>query len=226
MKKIGYIVCFALMGWIFPTVLSAQITVGSDNLPDKAKLLQIEETGGLGLPRVELVNIKTLEPFISTTSTDWTTNLAKTKMKHAGLMVYNIKVQPGLRKGIYVWDGEKWTEAGLSENRRWFYMPPFNLPMDVLENKTFDLYAEYKRQFTKSGNSDFKQSGSTTYTTVPSPKIGQLYAKNQLDYAVVYFDDEVIDVTGIDDDGVMSYKVKDIDPAVTAFMTVVFIIKE
>lgn len=57
-------------------------------------------------------------------------------------------------------------------------------------------------------------------------KEGTLYEKNELDYAVVYYDSDVITVTGISDQGVMSYEVLDTDPGALSFMTVIFVIKE
>lgn len=199
--------------------LQAQVSVGSVVEPESGMLLQIKNKevtnpstdnvtvdangGGLLLSRVQLVNRETLEPFIKLADAEWnTSNREQTKIKHAGLMVYNIAESANFKQGIYVWDGETWTEAGKHNTNYWFYMPPFNLPMDKLEDKTFDLYAEYEKQN------------------------GALYARDKLDYAVVHYDSNVLDITGIDNDGVMSYTVKDIDPSATSFMTVIFIVKE
>lgn len=207
--------------------LQAQVTIGSVNPPDKAKLLHLESSGGLGLPRVELVNTATLQPFIPLTDTEWVSNQQATKEAHTGLMVYNLKEDADFGKGVYVWDGEKWLKAGEedSSRNRWFYMPAFNLPMEETGSATFDLYGEYERQFTRSLNTEYKASSSTA-TTIPSPKEGTLYEKNELDYAVVYYDSDVITVTGISDQGVMSYEVLDTDPGALSFMTVIFVIKE
>lgn len=107
----------------------AQVTIGSGKEPVKGALLQLKDkeptstsnvtstTGGLALPRVELVDVTTLQPFIKTTDTEWqTANQAETKRKHTGLTVFNIKENTTFQKGIYVWDGNKWTLAGANVN--------------------------------------------------------------------------------------------------------------
>ncbi|MDR1981391.1 MAG: hypothetical protein LBQ39_07220 [Tannerellaceae bacterium] len=95
--------------------LNAQVTIGSDFLPEKAALLQIKDkqpapdskgatatTGGLLLPRVELdgINEFTLIPNVTDDQ----------KKDHTGLLVYNQRtnVVLQLEKGVYQWNGEKW----------------------------------------------------------------------------------------------------------------------
>lgn len=231
---------FTLLLLLSAAALQAQVSIGSLENPESGMLLQIKSKevtspstdnttvdangGGILLPRVQLVSKTTLQPFIELSDAEWnSSNQARTKMKHAGLMVYNINASAVFRQGTYVWDGEQWEEAG-SPNK-WFYMPPFNLPVDELGPKTFDLYAEYEKQFTESQNGALFISSKTTYSTVPSPGNGSLYTESELDYAVVHYDEDVLEVTGIDENGVMSYTVKDIDPASTSFMTIVFIVK-
>ncbi len=63
--------------------LSAQVTIGSDQAPVRAALLDLKdknanaqnitsESGGLVLPRVKLTNRETLDPFIiSSSDTEW-----------------------------------------------------------------------------------------------------------------------------------------------------------
>ncbi|MDR3340971.1 MAG: hypothetical protein LBT25_12955, partial [Candidatus Symbiothrix sp.] len=73
----------------------AQVTIGSDILPEKGALLELKTLapspnipsvtdpgnvtvdasgGGLGLPRVQLADRANLEPFISATDPDWLAN--------------------------------------------------------------------------------------------------------------------------------------------------------
>jgi uncharacterized protein (TIGR02145 family) len=104
--------------------LSAQVTVGSDIAPNKATLLDLKmqqlsasvtavtdeanvtsTSGGLLLPRVKLINISTLQPFIATDDPDYT---AEFKLRHAGLLVYNITSNGTLEPGIYIWTGIQW----------------------------------------------------------------------------------------------------------------------
>ncbi|MDH6346135.1 hypothetical protein M2470_001818, partial [Parabacteroides sp. PH5-46] len=144
----------------------------------------------------------------------------------------NLTTTSPFKKGIYVWDGEKWTEAaegadsGSGGGKKWFYMPAFNLPMDAKGSKTFDLYAEYQKQFTQSLNTTLYKTSNSSVTTVPAPEIGTLYTRTQLDYVVVNYDASVVTVNSITNQGVMTYNVLDTDPLPTAFMTIVFVVKE
>ena len=237
-------------------VKSQRVVVGSSGEAEKAALLEIKDrqannpaditsadnvtsqSGGLGLSRVQLKNLKTLEPFVSVDAA-WMANTGKIKEKHAGLMVYNIYVSPStesdadkrFKQGIYLWDGEQWSMVGDGLGKKFFYMPAFNLPLlKVTESSdtkpTYDLYAYYAQQFTKTGNSTFKSSSGSIDRVPSSPEDGRLYARTELDYAVVYYDDDVVAVTGIDTNGVMTYEVKDTNPEPTSFMNIVFIVKE
>ncbi|MDH6358698.1 hypothetical protein [Parabacteroides sp. PF5-9] len=225
-----------------------QVTVGSNIAPAKGALLEIksEETanptsvtdatnvtstkGGLGLSRVQLVSLTTLQPFIGTSDAEWTgANLATTKMKHAGLMVYNLNETSPFKKGVYVWNGEKWTplKMGSTADSRYFYVPSFNIPLATPGSTelTFDLYAQYKNQFTKAGNDKFV-SNNSALTTVPSPDEGQLYAATELDYIITYYDDAIIEVTSLTNDGKMKYKVNSVETTPNSFINVVFVVKE
>ena len=103
-----------------PLAVMAQVTIGSTTLaPEKAALLDLKthapngnnattDKGGLLLPRVELVDVLSLEPFIDdgiVTTTD--------KEVHAGLTVYNLTHDEpaGLVPGFYYWDGETWEKV-------------------------------------------------------------------------------------------------------------------
>lgn len=93
--------------------LYAQVTVGSGLAPEKGALLDMKTQvpdvsnqtttfGGLVLPRVKLVDINTLEPFIENTDSD----LEELKTSHTGLIVYNLSLSAPFRQGLYVWDGK------------------------------------------------------------------------------------------------------------------------
>lgn len=96
--------------------LSAQVTIGMAEAPAKAGLLQIKDQvpdnenitsrrGGLILPRVSLVNLSTLEPFISPSDPNYMVE----KSLHVGLMVYNMTRSGSLIPGLYFWDGNEWS---------------------------------------------------------------------------------------------------------------------
>jgi hypothetical protein len=195
--------------------LHGQVTIGSLTKPEKGALLEIKNVeathpvsttdnsnvtvdangGGVGLPRVYLVNKYTLEPFIATGDAEWTNNdLTKISERHAGLMVYNIYVSPDtesdpdkmFRQGIYVWNGNRWREAG-SGQEHFFYLPPVALQVAATGDYSVDLYDEYKKQYARISN--------------------RLYAREELDYVVTYYDETVLQVNRITADGNMSYTV-------------------
>jgi len=231
--------------------VSGQVSIGSIQEPEKAALLQLKtqqadinnatsDKGGLLLSRVKLVNRKTLEPFIAN-DTDFQNNKNKVKDLHTGLMVYNIYVSasqadPDLTfdEGVYVWDGTRWQRAGegVSETK-WFYPPAFNLPLPKIDAdtdpvRTFDIYGEYKRQFTKNliDNPAFVDTQNGIAGSIPSPVDGQLYLSEELDYIITYYDPDIIRDVTISTKGVLSYRVKDHDPGSHSFLNLVFIVKE
>lgn len=123
--------------------------------------------------------------------------------------------------GYYYFDGTIWRSVASGSGVGFFYMPPFNLPVSTVgNNKTYDLYAEYKRQFTKTGNTTFVSSNSSL-ATIPN-----LYAADKLDFVVSYYDDKIIKVNSISTAGVLNYNVltTDIDPS--SFINIILVIKE
>lgn len=231
-----------------------QVTIGSDILPAKAALLELKTEekdlsgvpagenpithvdnvtstqGGLVLSRVMLVNRKTLEPFL--TEAESNANVNKLKEKHAGLMVYNLYISPEsetdankrFRQGIYTWNGEKWI-AGSKDESRYFYIPSFNIPLTSTGlGKTCDLYEQYKKQFSQAGNATWVSSNASL-STIPSPMQGRLYTRAELDYAITYYDKNILDHISISNSGIMTYDVKSINTTPNSFINVVFIVK-
>lgn len=238
----------------------AQVTIGSLTPTTEAAVLDVKTidpsnplspthtsnitslTGGIGLPRVMLENITSLEPFIAENSVEWINNTGKIKEKHTGLMVYNIYESAAnennpdkiFKKGIYIWNGSRWSIAGSGEGgKKYFFMPAFNLPLakvtDPKENDvTFNLYDEYLRQYDKTSASVPKIfiTNSSSLNTVFSPENGKLYARDELDYVVTYYDPDVITVTGINQQGLISYRILDNKPDETFLINIVFVIKK
>jgi len=102
----------------FSISLFAQVTIGMGEAPAKTALLQIKDqtadannitskTGGFLPPRVELVKLNTLQPFMETTDPNYT---AATKKESVGLLVYNVATikADSISPGFYYWDGERW----------------------------------------------------------------------------------------------------------------------
>lgn len=111
--------------YIFPLSNSnAQVTIGMGTAPTKTALLQLKDrdpdkdtnetsrTGGFLLPRVNLVQKTTLQPFMQESDPNYDT----CKTESVGLMVYNLATIDGMTPGIYYWDGEKWKDISPENN--------------------------------------------------------------------------------------------------------------
>jgi hypothetical protein len=118
-----FILLSALL-WLAAGGLKAQVTVGSDDPPERAALLELKTQpangenvtstkGGFIMPRVRLLSPLTLQPFIPDSDTDWLnpTEQARLKKVHTGLEVYNLTNDANFKPGIHVWSGERWETA-------------------------------------------------------------------------------------------------------------------
>lgn len=228
----------------------AQVTIGSDKAPAQAAILELKtqdadaqnvtsQMGGLGLPRVQLLNKTTLEPFIPNDA-NFNSNAGKVKDLHVGLTVYNLTsnlstendLNKRFRQGIYVWDGNQWNFVYEGQGQRYFFIPSANLPLtDNLGNKlpagaTYNLYKSiYEVQFTKAGNTTFVSS-NPNLNFVPSPFNTGLYPVDALDYVITYYDDKIIKINSLSPDGVLNYDVLSLQTTPASFINVVFVIKE
>jgi hypothetical protein len=229
--------------------INAQVTIGSDKAPAKAAILEIKTQepasnitsvtdngnvtsgvngGGIGLPRVKLVDRETLEPFVLTDDAEWTSPASKIKEHHAGLTVYNLTNDPTklLRQGTYIWNGTKWMMTG---GKRFFYMPSCNIEITANGNYTFDLYEEYERQFSKDATHQFVSS-SSALETISALENGDLYAREELDYVITYYDSAVVTApvmgSTTSDWGKMTFAVTDITQfSNNTFFTVMLVVK-
>lgn len=99
------------------TTVSSQVTIGMGEAPAKLALLQLKDQaadasnvtgtkGGLVLPRVKLVDLNTLQPFMNSAET----NYVNEKILSVGMMVYNVNDLPAssISPGVYCWNGQKW----------------------------------------------------------------------------------------------------------------------
>jgi hypothetical protein len=217
--------------------LNAQVTIGLGEAPSSGALLQLKEkevsdnsanaTKGLELPRVELVNKNNLYPMFQANDPSYT-GVSKTSedKKHTGLTVYNITTDPneGFEPGIYVWNGQEWTSSKngsirTSVEQKFFYMPSFNLPLNGTGTLGFDLYEEYKRQFTKNGNNAFI-SNNSTLTEIPG-----VYKKEDLDFVVTDYDNTVVNIKQILD-SYLIYEVKSTQPSIHSFINIIIVVKK
>lgn len=109
-KNILFLIIFLLFNH-FLIKLHAQVTIGSGIPSNKGSLLDLKEyisnpstgvnaTRGLGMPRVLLVDPKSLVPTSVDTETE--------KANNIGLMVYNVANTIKFCPGLHVWDGTTW----------------------------------------------------------------------------------------------------------------------
>lgn len=107
----------ALVFYLFTVSVFSQVTIGMGEAPARTALLQIKDqsadannvtgkTGGFLLPRVELVDLKTLQPFMQPTDEGYDDE----KKMSVGLFVYNLttSANDSIYPGLYYWDGEQW----------------------------------------------------------------------------------------------------------------------
>lgn len=241
--------------WGLSSQIQAQVVVGSNESPSKGSLLELKDQvidadnvsasrGGLGLPRVMLVDRTSLEPFIEKTSAEWTTYLVATQKAHVGLTVYNLKSNVDtetdsdkqLRVGVYVWNGAQWELIGGddAQQRDWFFAPSFNLPLkEIGTTYTYDLYKAYENQFNKTNsvtsgvytgdqwltNSEYKKD------RIPSPSPLKLYSRAELDYVISWYDNQVIGNVSITPQGIMTYQALNNDPIGSSFVNLIFVVK-
>lgn len=120
--KYGLLLCYILLS----SNIIGQVTIGLDEEPIHGALLQLKNqpniqgskansTKGLGLPVVELTNIKPITKEELAKSIGNTTGSYDLD-EHTGLLVYNIsqsvpKQCALIPEGLYVWDGKEWRMA-------------------------------------------------------------------------------------------------------------------
>lgn len=247
-----YIIATLICWFGMTTALHAQVTIGSNEIPAQAALLDVKSQlpdsnnitstkGGLLLPRVMLVDPQTLEPFVTTSDPMWTNATQKSDLtkKHIGLQVYNLATTNGFTRGMYIWDGTTWQKqdvagAGAQQNVNYFfYLPSFNIELEeTTDYQTVDLYAEYERQFTRRNTPDntFISNPAYDLDVLPIAGTDRLYTRDELDYAITDFDDTLIfphDLT-VSNEGKLKFKLRSAKPTITAktYINVVFIIKK
>lgn len=237
-----YIALILLVSICFSTNVVAQVTIGSDGIPNRAALLDVKDlinpgannetatTGGLLLPRVLLLDQTTLEPFISRTDAEWVNaSTSKIKEKHIGLQVYNLSETNGFTKGMFVWDGAKWERQDYTplNVNYFFYLPSFNIEIQGTVNHVIDLYAEYERQFTRQLNSNFVSNSNYTLDVLPMAGTNRLYKRHELDYVITDYDETIINVgtISISNDGKLSFDVTNTNTSKKSYFNILFIIK-
>ena len=113
----------------------------------------------------------------------------------------------GSKKGFYYYDGTDWQRI---IRKAQFYMPSIVMPTTV-GTHTINLYEEYIKQYADSNGSNTfnKQAPNRSWNIQTNNSNNSLktYAKNDLDYFVVYYDNNVFTDLSITEEGVLTYTV-------------------
>lgn len=113
----------------------------------------------------------------------------------------------GSKKGFYYYDGTDWQRI---IRKAQFYMPSIVTPTTV-GTHTINLYEEYIKQYADSNgsNTSNKQAPNRSWNIQTNNSNNSLktYAKDDLDYFVVYYDSNVFTNLSIAEDGVLTYTV-------------------
>jgi len=192
-KKVFFLLFFAVG---LSGVAKAQVTIGSDAVPNTNALLDLKQNAagtslkGLLLPRVEL-------------NGGTTVGLGTPPAHVQGMTVYNTANILDVTPGYYYNDGTKWIRITIPE---FFYSPSIVLPVNITdpeysaatETFTVDLYGIYADQF---GMTDLTKSfKSPSATKLP------VFTKDALEYFIIYYDNQVFNIVSLDDNGVLKYK--------------------
>ena len=114
-RKIYKTVFLTLILYAFFAIpMQSQVTIGLESIPLQGVLLDLKESdetngnsnsdNGLVLPRVILSDLNSLSPMLTGSEL----SDGALKLKHTGLVVYNVNTSAPFEKGLYVWDGAKW----------------------------------------------------------------------------------------------------------------------
>ena len=113
----------------------------------------------------------------------------------------------GSKKGFYYYDGTDWQRI---IRKVQFYMPSIVMPTTE-GTHSIDLYEEYIKQYANINgtNTSNKQAPNRSWNIQTNNNDNSLktYAKDDLDYFVVYYDNNVFTNLSITGDGVLTYTV-------------------
>lgn len=211
------LLCFIAI--CFCSITQAQVTIGSNETPNKDALLDLKENGtesfkGLLLPRVSLTSTTSSSPLSAHVE---------------GMTVYNTGSVGDVTPGFYYNDGAKWIKLFAEVNSvtpKFFYMPSIVLPTDISDpsynsdNKEFtiNLYNLYSEQFGLTDpTSSSKNSGATNLPVL---------ANNELEYFITYYDNTVFTGISLSNTGILKYKLHSpITFSDKTFMNIVFKVK-
>ena len=125
---------------------------------------------------------------------------------------------------VQYWDGNQWVQLESKESIPiWFYMP--SIVIDVSRNvadTTINLYDEYYRQFHVSA----PQSQIVGSREAPDINIAtNVYARNELYYYVIGYDNSVFLIHEITQTGEMRFDINATNVSEETFMNIIFVVK-
>jgi len=210
----------------FAVPMKAQVTVGVNRAPNStlevSKLPGGSQTAdGIMAPQISGADLKAADAKYGAAQNS-ALIFALSASPDAG--VAGAKTANVTKAGYYYYDGVNnvWVAVGAG-GAQWFYMPSFNLPVTAVgTGLTFDLYGEYKSQFTKTGNTKFVSSNAAITTATEQQTV---YTATQLDYSVTAYPTGVIKINSISATGVMNYDVLTTNIPEGSFINVVFVVK-
>lgn len=131
MKKKFFLAGLITLTLMSGSVLNAQVSIGTDEVPVAGALLQLKDVAGvaddganahkgMAYPRVSLSDYDNLFPMFlsdpnnpaSGANAEYAAGKAALDASHTGLTVYNTNDAAPLMKGLYTWTGSKWMLAG------------------------------------------------------------------------------------------------------------------
>ncbi len=205
-QKIKYVlallVLFAFQNW---SSLRAQVTIGSNDAPQRDAVLDLRSNDlkGLLLPRLALVATNNNSPLNNHVQ---------------GMVVYNTVYSgsgsTAVTPGYYYNDGQKWNR--ITPNApNFFYSPSIPIPISTVTTGSIDLYTNYTSQFSAPLSKNPSAAAS-----IP------VYANTDLSYYVTWYDQNIFDTVTITDAGVLNYNVRTgADTSTPTYMNVVFVVK-
>lgn len=117
----------------------------------------------------------------------------------------------GSKKGFYYYDGTDWQRI---IRKAQFYMPSIVVPTTVNTRHEVNLYQEYIKQYAHENISNVYKNDKSIIPSSDRPiasSVGasplKTYRKNDLDYFVVYYDNNVFTNLSITEEGVLTYTV-------------------
>ena len=229
-NKNFFAVALVLATSFIASPLKAQVTIGAQVPPHSTLEVVKVPAGnttpdGIMAPQISGADLKTADAKYGTAENSALV-YALSASPDAG--VAGAKTANVTKAGYYYYDGANnvWVAVGggsAAADASWFYMPSFNLPVTAVgTGLTYNLYDEYQRQFTKSGNTQFVSSNAAAATATEQPTV---YTATQLDYFVTSYPTDVIKINSISSTGIMNYDVLTTNIPEGSFINVVFKVK-